>query len=96
MIVSDFSKRFNPKIRDLYNDLGILFRYDKKISDQYSIDNDCISIVQNRFQLININRVIKNNCALIAASEKIKINIPLIAVKTLPTRILIKLITTVF
>ena len=44
----------------------------------------------------NINRVIKNNCALIAASEKIKINIPLIAVKTLSTRILIKLITTIF
>ena len=63
MIISDFSKKFNPKIRDLYNDLGILFRYDKKISDQYSIDNDCISIVQNRFQLININRVInyRNN-----------------------------------
>ena len=31
-----------------------------------------------------------------AASEKIKINIPLIAVKTLSTRILIKLITIVF
>ena len=63
MIVSDFSKKFNPKIRDLHNDLGILFRYDKKISDQYSFDNDCISIVQNRFQLININRVInyRNN-----------------------------------
>ena len=43
-----------------------------------------------------MNRVIKNNCALIAASEKIKINIPLMAVKTLSTRILKKLITIVF
>jgi len=58
MIVSDFNKKFNLEIRDIYNDLVNLYKHNKKISNQYSVDSNCIPILQQRFKPIKINAVI--------------------------------------
>ena len=42
MIVSDFNEKFNLEIRDIYNDLGNLFKHNKEISNQYSVDSNSI------------------------------------------------------
>jgi len=58
MIVSDINEKFNIKIHDLYHDLSNLYKCDRKISNQYSVDIDSISIVQQRFKLIDIYTVL--------------------------------------
>lgn len=58
MIVPNYKKDFNLKIRDLYKDLGNLYKFDNKIRDQNSADIDCIPLLQSRFTLININAVL--------------------------------------
>ncbi len=58
IIVSDFNEKFNLEIRDIYNDLGNLFKHNKDISNQYSVDSNSIPILQRRFKLIKINAVI--------------------------------------
>jgi hypothetical protein len=58
MIVSDINEKFNIKIRDLYHDLGNLYKRDRMISNQYSVDIDSIPIVQQRFILIDIYTVL--------------------------------------
>ena len=58
MIAYDFKEKFNIKIRDLNYNLGNLYRYNRKINNQYSIDSISITIVQQRFNLININSIL--------------------------------------
>jgi len=58
MIVSDINEKFNIKIRNLYHDLSNLYKCDRKISNQYSVDIDSISIVQQRIKLIDIYTVL--------------------------------------
>ncbi len=58
MIVYDFKERFNIKIRDLNYDLDNLYKYNRRINNQYSVDSNSITIVQQRFDLIEINSVL--------------------------------------
>jgi len=58
MIVYDFKERFNIKIRDLNYDLDNLYKYNRRINNQYSVDSNSITIVQQRFDLIDINSVL--------------------------------------
>ena len=58
MIVYDFKEKFNIMIRDLNYNLGNLYKYNRKINNQYSIDSISITIVQQRFNLININSIL--------------------------------------
>ncbi len=58
MSVYDFKERFNIKIRDLNYDLGNLYKHNRKINNQYSVDSNNIAIVQQRFDLIDINSIL--------------------------------------
>ena len=58
MIKPGFNTKFALKIRDLNQDLGDLYKFDKKINNQYSTDIDCIPIVQKNFELIKIKTVL--------------------------------------
>jgi len=58
MFISDIKPNFKLKIRDLRFDLRYLYSSNKKISKQNKIDFNSKSIVQNRFKLIIVSRVL--------------------------------------